>query len=186
MNDHLEQFLPRQQQNSSRETGGGQTDGHPGKCSTQVLSLDTLKQGQKGRQDATSATGNWKQILRNKRGQEADVPSLTENQTCKKVAKFCLLYGRGKHTINKCEVLRKQVKGLQSEKEKNTQSGLANGNGCQMYYSRQELNTIIGKSIKAALKKECKDHAQQEKHNTIGKFDVLSLSLSHDNDISHT
>eukprot|EP00957_Ditylum_brightwellii_P098651 7515017-Ditylum_brightwellii.AAC.1 len=93
-------------------------------------SLDPSKQGPKGRQDTMSTTGNWQQILRKKRDQEANVPILTENQTRKKVAKFCLLDSRGRHTANECKFLRKQVKGLQSDKKKNTQSGLANGNGC--------------------------------------------------------
>eukprot|EP00957_Ditylum_brightwellii_P210365 15364883-Ditylum_brightwellii.AAC.2 len=63
---------------------------------------------------------------------------------------------------NEYEVLRKQVKGLQSDKEKNIWSGLANGNRRMQRYSQQELNAIIGKSVKAALKKECNDHAQKE------------------------
>eukprot|EP00957_Ditylum_brightwellii_P024251 1829329-Ditylum_brightwellii.AAC.1 len=42
--------------------------------------LDPPKQGQKGGHDAMSATDTWQQILRRKRGQEADAPSLTENQ----------------------------------------------------------------------------------------------------------
>eukprot|EP00957_Ditylum_brightwellii_P207185 15351876-Ditylum_brightwellii.AAC.1 len=82
--------------------------------------LDPPKQGRKGGHDATLATGTWQQILRKKRGQEADAPSLTEKQACKKVAKFCLLYGRGGHTTNNCEVLKKQVKGLSKENEKDT------------------------------------------------------------------
>eukprot|EP00957_Ditylum_brightwellii_P106520 8127544-Ditylum_brightwellii.AAC.1 len=61
--------------------------------------------------------------------------------------------------MNKCEYLKKQVKGLQRDKEKNTRSGLTNGNGCMQRYSQQELNAIVGKSMKATLKKEHKDHA---------------------------
>eukprot|EP00957_Ditylum_brightwellii_P153031 11649228-Ditylum_brightwellii.AAC.1 len=46
--------------------------------------LDPPKQGQKGEHDAMSATGTQQQILRKKRGREANAPSLTENQACKK------------------------------------------------------------------------------------------------------
>eukprot|EP00957_Ditylum_brightwellii_P178896 13626919-Ditylum_brightwellii.AAC.1 len=70
-------------------------------------SLDPPKQGQKGKQDITSATGTWQQVLRRKRGWEANAPSLTENQAHKKVAKFCPLYGRGGHMANKREILKK-------------------------------------------------------------------------------
>eukprot|EP00957_Ditylum_brightwellii_P046654 3540719-Ditylum_brightwellii.AAC.1 len=111
-------------------------------------SLDPSKQDQKGRHDAMSAAGTWQQILRKKRGQEADVTTFTENQAHK---------SKGVNTMNKCEVLRKQ-----------------------------ELNAIIGKSIKAALKKVRKDYAQQEEHNAIQNFDALSLSLSNDNDVNCT
>eukprot|EP00957_Ditylum_brightwellii_P079332 6031459-Ditylum_brightwellii.AAC.1 len=45
--------------------------------------LDPPKQSQKGTHDAISATGTLKQILRKKRGWEADEPSLTENQASK-------------------------------------------------------------------------------------------------------
>eukprot|EP00957_Ditylum_brightwellii_P022130 1669621-Ditylum_brightwellii.AAC.3 len=79
--------------------------------------------------------------------------------------------------MKECDTLKRQVKGLQSDKEKNTWSGSANGNGCTQYYSQQELNAIIGKSVKAALKKGCKDRTQQEEHNTIDEFNALSLSL---------
>eukprot|EP00957_Ditylum_brightwellii_P129736 9896523-Ditylum_brightwellii.AAC.1 len=109
----------------------------------------------------------WQQIPRKKRGQEANARSFTENWARKKVAKLCLLHGRGRHMTNEREALRKQVKILQSDKEKNTWSGLANGNGHTQCYNQQELNAIISKSIKAALKKEHKDHAQKEEHNTI-------------------
>eukprot|EP00957_Ditylum_brightwellii_P111458 8501147-Ditylum_brightwellii.AAC.1 len=93
-------------------------------------SLYPPKQGQKGRQDTMSATGTWQKILRRERGWEADAPSLTENQVHQKVAKFCMLHSRGGQMTNECEVLKKHVKGLQNEAEKNTQSGWANGNGC--------------------------------------------------------
>eukprot|EP00957_Ditylum_brightwellii_P115759 8830553-Ditylum_brightwellii.AAC.1 len=41
--------------------------------------MDPPKRGRKVRHDATSATGTQQQILRKKRGQEANAPSLTEN-----------------------------------------------------------------------------------------------------------
>eukprot|EP00957_Ditylum_brightwellii_P017735 1336054-Ditylum_brightwellii.AAC.1 len=88
--------------------------------------------------------------------------------------------------MNNCEVLKKQVKSLQDKTEKNTWSGLANGNRRQLHYIQQELNSIIGKIVKVALKKEHKDHTQKEEHNTIDEFDVLSLSSSDDDDVSRT
>eukprot|EP00957_Ditylum_brightwellii_P033872 2566916-Ditylum_brightwellii.AAC.1 len=66
-------------------------------------SLDPPKQ--KNGQDAMSATGSNQQIPNKKRGQEANAPSLMENQACKKVAKFYLLHCQGGHTTNKCKVL---------------------------------------------------------------------------------
>eukprot|EP00957_Ditylum_brightwellii_P204276 15338474-Ditylum_brightwellii.AAC.1 len=129
--------------------------------------LDPPKQAQKSRQDATSATGNREQIPEKKRSQEANAPGLTENQARIKVTKFCLLHNKGRHMTNESEYLKTQVKGLQSDKEKNTWSGSANGNGHTERYSQQELNAIVGKSVKAALKKECKDCAQEEENNII-------------------
>eukprot|EP00957_Ditylum_brightwellii_P208196 15356262-Ditylum_brightwellii.AAC.1 len=87
---------------------------------------------------------------------------------------------------NECEVLRNQVKGLQSDKKKNTWSGLTNGNRCTQHCSQRGVNTIIGKITKAALKKEYKDCAQKEEHNDIDEFDALSLSSSDDNNVSQT
>eukprot|EP00957_Ditylum_brightwellii_P176252 13420472-Ditylum_brightwellii.AAC.1 len=46
---------------------------------------------------------------------------------------------------------------------------------CSSKYSKEELNTIIGKNTKEALKKECcKPHAK--KMNFIDKFNALSIS----------
>eukprot|EP00957_Ditylum_brightwellii_P140960 10738457-Ditylum_brightwellii.AAC.1 len=109
-----------------------------------------------------------------------------ENQACKKVAKFCLLHGQGGHTTNECKVLKKKVKGMQGKKEKNHQSGLANGGGLLHCYNQDKLNAIIGKSSKAALKIQCKARVQCKEHNTIDEFNALSLSLSNDDDISCT
>eukprot|EP00957_Ditylum_brightwellii_P010646 806187-Ditylum_brightwellii.AAC.1 len=53
-------------------------------------------------------------------------------------------------------------------------------------YNKEELNTIIGKSIKVAMKKECCDCACPKEHNTINNFSTLSLSSSNSNNISHT
>ena len=39
-------------------------------------------------------------------------------EACKKVAKFCLLHGRGGHMMKECDTLKRQVKGLQSDKKK--------------------------------------------------------------------
>eukprot|EP00957_Ditylum_brightwellii_P110935 8460829-Ditylum_brightwellii.AAC.1 len=66
---------------------------------------------------------------------------------------------------------------MQKDKEKNTWSGLANGGGCLHFYNQNKLNTIIGKSVKAALKSQHKDCAQHKEHNTTNKFNALSLSL---------
>eukprot|EP00957_Ditylum_brightwellii_P122894 9370037-Ditylum_brightwellii.AAC.1 len=213
MNDCLKQFLPRDNgapqvklvedklmdilENTVLKSWQGKMHRQRFNCATkwQAKFIQFFKclellgppmQGQKGRQDATSVTGNWQQIPRKKRGQEANAPSLTDNQAHKKVAKFCLLHSKGRHTTSKFEVLWKQAKGLQSDKEKKSWSGSANGNGRQQHYSQQELNAIIGKSVKMALKKECKDCTQKEERNTINKFDALSLSSSNDDDISHT
>eukprot|EP00957_Ditylum_brightwellii_P145759 11099339-Ditylum_brightwellii.AAC.1 len=138
-------------------------------------SLDPLKQ--KNGQDATSATGSNQQIPKKKRGQEANAPNLMENQACKKVAKFCLLHSWGGHTANKCKVLKKQVKGMQDNKEKNTWSELANGSGRFHCCNQNKLNTIIGEIVKAFQKSQHKDHIQHKEHSAINEFNALSLSL---------
>eukprot|EP00957_Ditylum_brightwellii_P193198 14710726-Ditylum_brightwellii.AAC.1 len=162
MNDRLEQFPPRDNgtpqvnlaedklmdilENAVPKSWQGEMSRQRFDCTAKgqvkfiqfckcLESLDPLKQGQKGGHDATSATGNRHQIPRKKRGRK-NAPGLTENQACKKVAKFCLLHGKGRHTMNKCEVLKKQVKGLQSDKEKTTWSGLTNGYGRTQRYSQ--------------------------------------------------
>eukprot|EP00957_Ditylum_brightwellii_P085325 6490061-Ditylum_brightwellii.AAC.1 len=75
---------------------------------------------------------------------------------------------------------------MQDDMEKNTLSGSANGGGCLHCYNQNKLNTIIGKSVKAALKSQHKDHTQRKEHNTIDKFNTLSLSSNNDNGISCT
>eukprot|EP00957_Ditylum_brightwellii_P195883 14924392-Ditylum_brightwellii.AAC.1 len=53
-------------------------------------------------------------------------------------------------------------------------------------YNKKELNTIIGKSIRAALKKEHHNCAQDEEHNAIDNFNFLSLSSSNSDDVNCT
>eukprot|EP00957_Ditylum_brightwellii_P137991 10520178-Ditylum_brightwellii.AAC.1 len=64
--------------------------------------LDPPKQAQRGRTAATSSTGTNQQIPRKKRGREANMPIPSANQAWKKIAKYCMLHGRGRHTTNKC------------------------------------------------------------------------------------
>eukprot|EP00957_Ditylum_brightwellii_P019728 1488751-Ditylum_brightwellii.AAC.1 len=45
-----------------------------------------------------------------------------------------------------------------------------------MQYSKQELNTIVCKSIKAAFKKACCKPCKQQEANVINQFDALSIS----------
>eukprot|EP00957_Ditylum_brightwellii_P039613 2996141-Ditylum_brightwellii.AAC.1 len=71
---------------------------------------------------------------------------------------------------------RNKLRAYRTKWRKKTWSGLANDHGHQLHYSQQELNAIIGMSVKAALKKECKDRVKKEEHHAIDEFDVLSLS----------
>eukprot|EP00957_Ditylum_brightwellii_P176482 13440312-Ditylum_brightwellii.AAC.1 len=86
----------------------------------------------------------------------------------------------------KCEALKKKVKSLKDKNDGNHQHCQSNARGSVQCYSKKELNVIIGKSIKDALKKECCDCAQDKEHNAINVFDALSLSSSDSNDISCT
>eukprot|EP00957_Ditylum_brightwellii_P070615 5365636-Ditylum_brightwellii.AAC.1 len=53
-------------------------------------------------------------------------------------------------------------------------------------YNKEELNIIIGKSVKAAPKKECHDHAWDKEHNVIVDLNALSLSSINGNGVSCT
>eukprot|EP00957_Ditylum_brightwellii_P138418 10550293-Ditylum_brightwellii.AAC.1 len=75
---------------------------------------------------------------------------------------------------------------MQDKREKNTQSGSANGGGRLHCYNQDKLNAIIGKSIKAALKSQHKDCTHHKEHNAINKFNACSLSSSNNNDVSCT
>eukprot|EP00957_Ditylum_brightwellii_P210264 15364755-Ditylum_brightwellii.AAC.1 len=55
-----------------------------------------------------------------------------------------------------------------------------NSNKKHHHYSKQELNAIIGKSVKDALKKSHHNQLDSDKEeaNAINKFNVLSVSSS--------
>eukprot|EP00957_Ditylum_brightwellii_P072232 5490945-Ditylum_brightwellii.AAC.1 len=65
--------------------------------------LDPPKQAQRNRTAATSFTGSNQQNHKKKRDREANAPSLSANQAQKKVSKYCMLHGRGRHMMNKCD-----------------------------------------------------------------------------------
>eukprot|EP00957_Ditylum_brightwellii_P167256 12732284-Ditylum_brightwellii.AAC.1 len=117
--------------------------------------LEPSKQAQMVRTVAISSTGTNQQIPEKKGGRDANAPSLSASQAWEKATKYCMLYSRGRHTTNKCNALKKKVKSLKDKNDGNYQSCLANNKGCLQCYNKEELNTIIGKSIKAALKKKC-------------------------------
>eukprot|EP00957_Ditylum_brightwellii_P041030 3106743-Ditylum_brightwellii.AAC.3 len=50
---------------------------------------------------------------------------------------------------------------------------------CSSNYNKEELNAIISKRVKAALKKEChRPYSYTKKANTINNFDALYTSSS--------
>eukprot|EP00957_Ditylum_brightwellii_P162878 12403303-Ditylum_brightwellii.AAC.1 len=67
-------------------------------------SLDPSKQqDQKGRATTMPVTSSNSWILRKKKGQEADLPSISTSQARKKTAKYCMLHGNCSHAMNKCK-----------------------------------------------------------------------------------
>eukprot|EP00957_Ditylum_brightwellii_P175398 13351938-Ditylum_brightwellii.AAC.1 len=58
---------------------------------------------------------------------------------------------------------------------------------CKQHYGKEELNTIVLKSINAALKQKCcSNHGHTKEANDINKFSSLSISSSDSDGISHT
>eukprot|EP00957_Ditylum_brightwellii_P210788 15365400-Ditylum_brightwellii.AAC.2 len=64
--------------------------------------------------------------------------------------KFCLVYGYCSHMTNKCNIMANTAK--HHKGNNSTWTGCKSGRFWKAY-GKQELNTIVCKSIKAALKK---------------------------------
>eukprot|EP00957_Ditylum_brightwellii_P130599 9962532-Ditylum_brightwellii.AAC.1 len=134
-------------------------------------SLDPLKEkAQKGGATTMASSMSNKQIPKKKRGRDDNATSSTASYAKKRATKHCMLHGNCTHTTNKCKALKESANPIE----------------CNQHYSKEELNNIIGKSIKTALKKECCNCACTEEYNAINDFYTLSLYLSNSNDNSHT
>eukprot|EP00957_Ditylum_brightwellii_P094336 7183093-Ditylum_brightwellii.AAC.1 len=88
-----------------------------------------------------------------KRGRDNTSSSLTASQAKKKVTKFCLLYDRGNYTTNKCNVIKDNAKHIKGKNDNRSHFHQNNSGKHRQHCSKEELNVIIGKSIKAALKR---------------------------------
>eukprot|EP00957_Ditylum_brightwellii_P151678 11550735-Ditylum_brightwellii.AAC.1 len=105
-------------------------------CENLNLLDPTKDKAQKGGPATISSITNNKQILKKKRGREADSASLSTR-------------------ANECKTLQESAKHLKDKIDGNCQSCHSSSGERNRCYNKEELNAIIGKSIKAALKKEC-------------------------------
>eukprot|EP00957_Ditylum_brightwellii_P169676 12914835-Ditylum_brightwellii.AAC.1 len=130
------------------------------------------KKAQKGGATTMASTMNNKQIPTKKRGRDNNDTSLTASQAKKKATKYCMLHGNCAHKTNECKALKESAKYIKDENDGIHHSSQSSSGEQSQCYNREELNTIIGKSIKASLKIEYCSCVYTKEHNTIDDFDA--------------
>eukprot|EP00957_Ditylum_brightwellii_P206399 15348253-Ditylum_brightwellii.AAC.1 len=136
------------------------------------------KKAQSNSEEASSTVKSNNQTPQKKCNRIKATSSLTDNLTKRRTSKFCLVYGNCGHTTNKCNIMCSSAKQLKAKESNWHFPYHSRSDERSKQCSKEELNVIIDKIIKVALKKECLKLCGCEEVKAIKKFNALSVSSS--------